>query len=102
MVLSADLGGGTYTLVDADAEATSSVADGEFRILIGAGMVPFHKGDGAPAVMSVEGISREDAMLVCSDRLRSSGLGVYTPIREDASQLMADANRGRRPTEARI
>lgn len=101
MVLSADLGGGTYTLVDADAETTSSVADGEFRIIIGAGMVPFHKGDGASLVMSAEGISREDAMLVCSDRLRSSGLGVYTPRREDASQLMADANRGRRPTENR-
>ena len=101
MVLSADLGGGTYTLADADAEAISSVADGEFRIVIGAGMVPFHKGDGASLVMSAEEISREDAMLVCSDRFRSSGLGVYTPRREDASQLMADANRGRRPTETR-
>ena len=99
VTLSADLGGRTFGLVEADADGVAEVPAGEFRLLFEIFRLPFVKDKEFPVLMSSEAVTRDEAMLICADRLRSGGLGVYTPDREDARNLMSEANRGRRPTE---
>lgn len=98
VTLSSDLGGRTFELVEFDAD---DVPAGEFRLLIELSRVPYIKGKECPVLMSSGSVTRDEAMLICADRLRSGGLGVYTPDREDAMAVVSEANGGRRPAETR-
>lgn len=101
LILSRDLGGRELDIVDASDDNLIGIERGSFRLIVEVARIPQFEGDGCPIALSVEDISRDDALAICSDRVRQGGLGVYTPDRDDARVLMSEANRGRRPNESR-
>ena len=99
VVLARDLGGIEFGLVEPDRDEVSKVRPGSFRVLMELSRIQFLEDSAAPVAMSDIDVPRETALAICADRIRGGGLGVYTPERDDALELIREANRGKRPTE---
>lgn len=99
VVLARDLGGIEFGLVEPDRDEVSKVRPGSFRVLMELSRIQFLEDSAALVAMSDIDVPRETALAICADRIRSGGLGVYTPERDDALELIREANRGKRPTE---
>lgn len=95
IVLSPDLGGEEFTLIDICNELIEDVERGEFRLFLDSSEMSKATGQRFTGFsLSAEPVSRDTALRICSEPTRIAMLNIYTPEREDAISLMDEASGG--------